>query len=113
MIPSASEICFERAVARVANGLWLWKSRKDQIWNWFWFVPPPPWQEELEHEAAPRILGAEAASKLPAAYAIWEPGSNASAAMLEIKSLNHCVRQLIDLRATRNLLEDQLSQCNH
>ena len=62
LIGKALAICLDRAVVRVANGRCEWKSCNDQTRNWFWFCPPPPWQAELLHDAAPRNL---------AALAVW------------------------------------------
>src|SRR6185369_3605772 len=105
LIPRASAICFERAVVRVAKGLELWKSRRDQAWYWFWVTPPPPWQPELAQDPAPRILGVASRAK---ASNRNRRGRARSGRHLQ----NQRRSPLIDLRATGNLLKQRLYQCN-
>jgi len=100
-IRNASAICLERAVVRVANGRCEWKSRSDQTRYWFWFWPPPPWQPELLHEAAPRNRETTPPGMVSAAADRTGRIPN-NAATAKMRTWGN--KELSDLRRTRNLL---------
>ena len=105
-ICSASAICLERAVVRVANGRCEWKSCNDQTRYWFWFCPPPPWQPELLQEVAPRNREATPPSRDSAAADRTGRIPNVAAAARMRTQGNE---ELSDLRRTRNLLVERQS----